>query len=64
MIEIAVTAGFGDAGSDVPEPVRQALLLLIAHWYEQREPVMLGGERADIPGTVAGLLAPYRPIRL
>lgn len=63
-IEIAVTAGFGDAASDVPHPVRQALLLLIAHWYERREPVVLGDVRHDVPGTVAGLLAPYRPVRL
>lgn len=63
-IEIVVTAGFGDTASDVPEPVRQALLLLIAHWYESREPVVLGDTPHEIPGTIAGVLAPYRPVRL
>lgn len=63
-IEIAVTAGFGDLGSDVPQPVRQALLLLIAHWYERREPVVLGAGPLEVPGMVASLLTPYRPVRL
>jgi uncharacterized phiE125 gp8 family phage protein len=63
-IEIAVTAGFGDEPGDVPQPLRQALLLLIAHWYEQREPVALGEQPYRVPGSVAALLAPYRPVRL
>lgn len=63
-IEIALTAGFGDAPSDVPEPLRQALLLLVAHWYERREPVVLAGTPQEVPGTVAGLLAPWRSVRL
>lgn len=63
-IEVAVTAGFGDAASDIPQPVRQALLLLVAHWYENREPADLASGLESVPGTVAGLLAPYRPVRL
>ncbi|MEG6510096.1 head-tail connector protein [Methyloligella sp. 2.7D] len=63
-LEIAYTAGFGDAADDVPAPIRQALLLLVAHWYERREPVMAGYEPAEVPSMVAGLLAPYRQVRL
>lgn len=63
-IEIAVTAGYGDAPDDVPTPIRQAVLLLVAHWFEQREPVAIGFGAQDIPATVAGLLAPYRTVRL
>ncbi|MFD0986772.1 head-tail connector protein [Methyloligella solikamskensis] len=63
-IEIAYTCGFGDAADDVPAPIRQALLLLIAHWFERREPVPAGGEPPEVPAMVAGLLAPYRQVRL
>lgn len=62
-IEIAVTAGYGDTPGKVPQPVRQALLMLVAHWYEQREPVVF--EEPDaLPHGVAELLAPYRQVRL
>ena len=59
-IEIDFTAGFGDAAEDVPAPVRQAVLLLIAHWYERREPIEVGSADARIPAAVSGLLDPYR----
>jgi len=63
-IEIAYRCGFGDGADDVPAPIRQALLLLIAHWFERREPVLAGGEPPEVPAMVAGLLAPYRQVRL
>lgn len=63
-IEIALTAGYGDTGADVPDPLRHALLLLIAHWFERREPVVLDGAPAEVPATVAGLLTAYRRARL
>jgi len=62
--EIAFTAGYGEEAADVPAPVRQALLLLAAHWYERREPVVLGASAQEVPATVAGLLLPYRRVRL
>ena len=63
-IEIEFTAGFGDEAADVPAPVRQALLLLIAHWYEHRDPIEVGSRDAAIPAAVSDLLAPYRAVRL
>ena len=39
--------------SETPTPVKQALLILIGHFYEQR-----AGE--DIPNVVYVLLSPYR----
>jgi uncharacterized phiE125 gp8 family phage protein len=62
--EIAFTAGYGDAASDVPAPIRHALLLLVAHWFERREPVVLGLGAAEVPTTIAGLLLPYRRVKL
>lgn len=62
--EVSFVAGFGDAASDVPQPIRQALLLLVAHWFEQREPVELGPGPQGVPAIAAGLLQPYRRVRL
>ena len=63
-IEVAFTAGFGSAASDVPPPIRQALLMLVAHWYEHRGSVEFGGASTRIPDAVSTLLAPYRQVRL
>lgn len=62
-IEIAYRCGFGDEAEDVPGPIRQALLLSIAHWFERREPGV-GAEPPEVPAMVAGLMAPYRQVRL
>jgi uncharacterized phiE125 gp8 family phage protein len=62
--EIAFTAGYGDEASDVPDPIRQALKLLVAHWFEHREPVVLGEAPQEVPSTIASLLSPYRRVRL
>jgi len=63
-IEIDFTAGYGDDAEDVPAPIRQALLLLIAHWYEHRDPIEVGSRETAIPAAVSDLLAPYRTVRL
>ena len=63
-IEINVTAGFGPAPADVPAPIRQALLLLIAHWYEHRDPLEAGAATTRIPAVVADLLGPWHTPRL
>lgn len=62
--EIAFTTGYGDAAADVPAPIRHALMLLVAHWFERREPVVLGVGASEVPTTIAGLLLPYRKVRL
>lgn len=41
-VEIVFTAGYGTAATDVPQPLRHAMLLLAAHWYEHRELVEVG----------------------
>ncbi len=63
-IEVAFSAGFGAAPTDVPATIRHALLLLVAHWYEHREPVEIGVGVNAVPAMVADLLAPYRRRRL
>lgn len=36
-IKIEYEIGYGNAPTDVPDTIRHALLLLIGHWYENRE---------------------------
>jgi hypothetical protein len=63
-IEIAFTAGFGPVPADVPAPLRQAILLLVAHWYEHRSPLEGGAPAEPPPHMVSALLRPYRSVRL
>lgn len=63
-IEIDLRVGYGDAASDVPEPLRQAMRLLIAHWYENRGVVARNEGIAALPENVRALIAPYRVLRL
>ncbi len=63
-IEIAFEAGIGDEAADIPQPIRHAILLLVAHWYEHRDPLEVGAAGAAIPAVVSDLLRPYREVRL
>jgi uncharacterized phiE125 gp8 family phage protein len=63
-IEIEFTAGLADAAASVLQPIRHALLLLVAHWYEHRDPLEIGSAASTIPAAVSDLLRPYREVRL
>jgi uncharacterized phiE125 gp8 family phage protein len=63
-IEIDLTIGFGATGAVVPAPLRHAILMLIAHWYEHRDPEEIGTGTARIPDAVTDLIQPFRKIRL
>lgn len=53
-VEIRFVAGYGSAGSNVPAPIRHALLLLIGHLYENREAVL-----AQYEGSATALTVPF-----
>ena len=53
-VRIRFVAGF----AVLPEPIRQALLLLVGHWYENREAT--GTAKDQTSFSVHALLAPYR----
>jgi uncharacterized phiE125 gp8 family phage protein len=60
-IEIEFDAGYGDDGAHVPQAIRQAMLLMIGHWYEKRELMAPPGSAlGEIPFAVQALLSPYR----
>ena len=59
-VRVTWTAGYGAAAANVPMPIRQAVLLLVGHWYENRATVNVGNIVSAIPFTVDALLAPFR----
>ncbi len=63
-IEIEVIAGYGPDGASVPAPLRTAMLVLIAHWHENRQPDCSGSPVGSIASTLQNLLGPYKRVRL
>lgn len=61
--EVDAELGYGATPADVPQDLRQALLQLVAHWFERREPVATGAF-AEVPLTVSAQTAPYRAVGL
>ncbi|BAT61227.1 phage gp6-like head-tail connector protein [Variibacter gotjawalensis] len=51
-----------ELAADVPAALRQAMRLLIAHWYEHR--ATASDRAAQIPDGVGALIAPYRELSL
>lgn len=62
--EIDLVAGFSDTPAGVPAPLRQAMRILIARWYENRGDVEADADLRTTPASVAALVAPYRRMRL
>jgi hypothetical protein len=44
----------------VPQPIITAMKLLLAHWYENREAVIIGTIQTELGMAVESLLLPYR----
>ena len=58
-VEVRFIAGYGADGLSVPENFRQAMLLLVAHWYENREEVS-EARLATVPMAAEALLSQDR----
>ena len=58
-IRITFVAGWEERDK-VPAWAKQAILLLVAHWYENREAVASVGNPRDLPIAVDRLLAAHR----
>lgn len=63
-IELDVEIGFGAAPSSVPQVLRHAIRTLVAHWYENRGLIAIGGNVAMLPGSVNAMIASYRVLSL
>ncbi|MGJ0510417.1 MAG: head-tail connector protein [Methylocystis sp.] len=59
-VEIDFAVGYGGLATNVPEPLRRAIMMLVAHWREKR-----GDDANDpLPAAAAQLAAPFRRWRL
>lgn len=59
-VTFTFNVGFGGAAA-VPKPIKQAILLLAAHWYVNREAVyVMNGEPASVPLGFEALCSAYR----
>lgn len=62
-VRVRFVAGYGAAAA-VPQPIKQAILLLVGHYYENREAVVIGGAiPKEVPLAAQALLSPYRVYR-
>ena len=62
-IAITYKAGYGAAGTSVPWEIKQAILLLVGHYYNNRESTVIGVSVTTLPQAVDSLLWPYRELR-
>ncbi len=61
-LSLAYTAGYDPAGTPLPSDLIHVVLLLVGHFYSNREAVNVGGSVAEVPLAVAALLQPYRKL--
>lgn len=59
-VVVEYKAGYGEDAEDVPADIRSALLLLVGHFYENREQNVIGTVTAELKFGVENLLNGYR----
>lgn len=55
-VTVQWTAGYGPSGLSVPQTIRHGILLLVGHWYANREAVT-AGQAVEVPLTFETLMA-------
>lgn len=67
-VEIVYRAGYGAAAANVPGPIKQAILMIVANWYENREdagdPVIAEAHDFEIPFGARAILMPFRSYQI
>lgn len=58
-VRVQFIAGYG-AATSVPQELKQAMYLLIGHWYEHREAVRLGEVPASVPFAYEALIQAFQ----
>ena len=58
-VTIRYICGYGDATTDIERALLQAMLMLIGHWYENREAVIAGVAVNSVPMAYKYLKLPY-----
>ncbi len=55
-VTVRMVCGYGTSRDDVPETYRQAMLLMVGHWYENKETTITGVTQTPIPLGALDLL--------
>lgn len=58
-VTVTISAGYA-SNSVTPDAIRLAALMLVAHWYDNRQAVAIGTTTKELELAVADLLRPYR----
>lgn len=53
-----------DSALVLDDDLTTAMLLLIGHWYANREAVVIGSITSDVPMAVDALISPYRHFQI
>ncbi|WP_418593761.1 head-tail connector protein [Ponticoccus sp. (in: a-proteobacteria)] len=61
-VELRFEAGYGEDFTAVPDDLKQAVMLLAAHYYEYRHETALS--EGCMPFGVTSLISRYRPVRM
>src|SRR5690606_14889970 len=59
-LEIDYVAGHGADATAVPADLKQACLVLVGYWFENRDAVIVAGAGSVVPAGFDRLVAPYR----
>jgi uncharacterized phiE125 gp8 family phage protein len=59
-VEVEYVVGYGSSASDVPEIIKQAILLTIGNFYQNRASVITGKTATELPMNVKWLLDTYK----
>lgn len=57
-ITVTFVAGYGASASSVPDNIKQAILVLAGHWFENAVPAVTGTIATDIPMHLTWMLNP------
>lgn len=58
-ITVTFVAGYGEA-AEIPQGIKQAMLLLLTHWYENRSATIVGTSAQEMPLAVQSLVNLHR----
>lgn len=58
-IKVTLKVGYG-AARDIPHSIIRALLILVSHWHEYREEIVVGASVSPAGRTVSSLLGSFR----